>query len=277
MSEPQGTDQGLEVRGLVKHFGGVQAVRDVSFSAQPGECVALIGPNGAGKSTTFACIAGQHAPSGGQLLWQGEVLNHLPPAQRLQRGIARTFQVAQTFEALTVLQNVQLLLPGACALSPLQRLDRQPQESARALLSRVGLREQAAVDARSLPYGAKKRLELAMALAGLEPGPWAWQGHRPAGLLLLDEPAAGLAPSERAALMQLVRSLTRDTAGHARLAVLYTEHNMDAVFGVADRVLVLMQGRIAASGSAEAVVANELVRTHYLGRSFGQTPGAHHA
>ena len=259
---------GLQVRDLAKHFGGVQAVRGVRFDVQPGECVALIGPNGAGKSTTFACIAGQHLPSGGQLLWQGEALNALTPAQRLQRGIARTFQVAQTFEALTVLQNVQLLLPHSRVLSPLQLLDRQPSQAALALLARVGLQEQAGLDARNLPYGAKKRLELAMALAGLDAAP---------GLLLLDEPAAGLAPVERAALMRLVRSLTQGTAGKARLAVLYTEHNMDAVFGVADRVLVLMEGRLVASGTAQEVAANELVRTHYLGQAFRHAAEAQHA
>jgi branched-chain amino acid transport system ATP-binding protein len=266
--EAQGLLTGLVVRDLAKSFGGVQAVRGVHFSVEPGECVALIGPNGAGKSTTFACIAGQHAPDGGQLLWRGEALNALAPAQRLQRGIARTFQVAQTFEALSVLQNVQLLLPSACALSPLQVLDDLPHQPALNLLARVGLQQQAQRDARSLPYGAKKRLELAMALAGMQAG---------AGLLLLDEPAAGLAQGERAALMQLVRSLTQDAAGQAQLAVLYTEHNMDAVFGVADRVLVLMEGRLVAAGSADEVAANDAVRTHYLGRAFRHSPEARHA
>ncbi len=275
MSESQGLLRGLEVRDLVKHFGGVQAVRGVDFAVQPGECVALIGPNGAGKSTTFACIAGQYAPSGGQIWWQGEALNALRPAQRLQRGIARTFQVAQTFEALTVLQNVQLLLLGSSALSPWRVLDRELHQAALALLARVGLQEQAHLDARSLPYGAKKRLELAMALAGLEAAPG--RGQSPPALLLLDEPAAGLALLERAALMQLVRSLTHDADGHPHRAVLYTEHNMDAVFGVADRVLVLMEGRIAASGSADEVAADARVRTHYLGRFFRHTPQARHA
>jgi branched-chain amino acid transport system ATP-binding protein len=274
---------GLQVRALSKHFGGVQAVRGVSFSLQPGECVALIGPNGAGKSTTFACIAGQHQPSAGQVLWNGQALDGLAPAQRLQRGIARTFQVAQTFEALTVLQNVQLLLPGASQLNPLNLLDSWQPQRALALLERVGLQEQAALDARQLPYGAKKRLELAMALAGLELAATGRAGAVPPttssvpGLLLLDEPAAGLAAPERAALMQLVHSLTRAAGGHAGLAVLYTEHNMDAVFGIADRVLVLMEGRIAASGTAREVAANELVRTHYLGRAFRHAGEGSHA
>ena len=99
----------LQVQGLVKHFDGVQAVNGVTFTVAPEECVALIGPNGAGKSTTFACIAGQHSLTAGQVLWNGKRIDSLRPAQRLQRGIARTFQVAQTVEALTVLQNVQLL------------------------------------------------------------------------------------------------------------------------------------------------------------------------
>lgn len=266
--------QGLHVRDLARHFGGVQAVRGVSFSVQPGECVAVIGPNGAGKSTTFACIAGQHAPSAGQVLWRGQRVDPLTPAQRLQLGIARTFQVAQTFEALTVLQNVQLLLPGALVRNPLQLLDAQSPQAALALLAAVGLSEQAAVDARQLPYGAKKRLELAMALAGLgQGGPEDMHGKTAsaAALLLLDEPAAGLAATERAALMQLVRGLTRPAAGWAGMAVLYTEHNMDAVFGVADRVLVLMEGRMVASGTAEEVAANADVRRNYLGQSFRHT------
>jgi branched-chain amino acid transport system ATP-binding protein len=269
---------GLAVRDLARHFGGVQAVRGVSFKVLPGECVALIGPNGAGKSTTFACIAGQHALSAGQVLWNGERVDLLRPAQRLHRGMARTFQVAQTFEALTVLQNVQLLLRDTPALHPLRSLDGMPQDRALTLLQRVGLHEQAALDARQLPYGAKKRLELAMALAGLEPGmsQRAAQATRAARLLLLDEPAAGLAPAERAALMRLVHALTRNPSAGSPLAVLYTEHNMDAVFGVADRVMVLMEGRIVASGTAQEVAADPLVRSRYLGQSFRlQEEGAH--
>jgi branched-chain amino acid transport system ATP-binding protein len=269
---------GLAVRDLARHFGGVQAVRGVSFKVLPGECVALIGPNGAGKSTTFACIAGQHALSAGQVLWNGERVDLLRPAQRLHRGMARTFQVAQTFEALTVLQNVQLLLRDTPALHPLRSLDGMPQDRALTLLQRVGLHEQAALDARQLPYGAKKRLELAMALAGLEPGmsQRAAQATRAARLLLLDEPAAGLAPAERAALMRLVHALTLNPSAGSPLAVLYTEHNMDAVFGVADRVMVLMEGRIVASGTAQEVAADPLVRSRYLGQSFRlQEEGAH--
>lgn len=262
---------GLEVRGLCKSYGGLQALADLSFSVQPGECVALIGPNGAGKSTTFACIAGQQTPSGGHVVWNGRSLAGLSPLHRLRQGMARTFQVAQTFESLTLLQNVLLLLPGANVLNPLQVLGLNAFSRATELLVRVGLQEQSDQTAGSLPYGAKKRLELAMALAGLE-----GRGEQPA-LLLLDEPAAGLAAAERAALMQLVHGLTRARAGQGRLAVLYTEHNMDAVFGFADRVLVLMQGKLAAMGTAQEVAANALVRSQYLGRSFALNSKAPHA
>lgn len=266
--------QGLQVVGLAKHFGGVQAVQDVSLNVQAGECVALIGPNGAGKSTTFACIAGQHRPGAGQVLWNGVPMDGLSPLQRLRHGLARTFQVAQTFEALSVLQNVQLLLPGAPTLRPWAVLDAVPSAQALHLLERVGLLEQRDLNARSLPYGAKKRLELAMALAGLEPQPGQ---TRSAQLLLLDEPAAGLGTAERASLMQLVHGLTRAEGGAARLAVLYTEHNMDAVFGVADRVLVLMEGRIVAAGSPQEIAGNAFVQSRYLGQSVRHLAEAPHA
>ena len=250
----------LQVRQLVKHFGGLRAVDGVSFEVAPGQCVALIGPNGAGKSTTFACIAGQYPLTGGDIAWSGQALQGLSPQARLRLGVARTFQVAQVFEALTVLQNVQLALQareGLRAVSAFRSLDGQAREPALALLQQAGLQALAAQDALSLPYGAKKRLELAVALAA-----------RPQ-LLLLDEPAAGLAGPERAELMQLVKEL----AGQG-MAVLYTEHNMDAVAGVADRVLVLIEGRLAAEGSFEEISRDAVVRSRYLGQG-GE--GAGHA
>jgi len=245
----------LHVRQLVKHFGGVQAVKGVSFEVHPGECVALIGPNGAGKSTTFACIAGQHGLTHGEVRWAGQRIDRLTPARRQKLGVARTFQVAQTFEALTVLQNLQLLKTAPRGLKAWNVLDRCAVEAAREGLEQVGLQDLAQADARDLPYGAKKRLELAMALAGLpETG---------ARLLLLDEPAAGLAAPERAQLMAQVTALAR-----SGVAVLYTEHNMDAVFGVADRVLVLIDGQLAAAVTPQEVARDATVRSRYLGRSF---------
>lgn len=254
----------LEVRHLVKHFDGVKAVNDVSFEVRAGECVALIGPNGAGKSTCFACIAGQHRLTAGQVLWNGERVDGLSPAQRLARGVGRTFQVAQTFEALTVLQNVQLLRSASQGLAAWNVLKTTQVEASQALLAQVGLQGLAQAEVLGLPYGAKKRLELAMALAGMA-GPGR-TGHP--RLLLLDEPAAGLASSERAALMTLVKSLARGqgpAGDKGGMAVLYTEHNMDAVFGVADRVLVLIEGELAAQGTPDEIAQNETVRSRYLG------------
>lgn len=255
----------LEVRNLVKHFDGVQAVNGVSLAVQSGECVALIGPNGAGKSTTFACIAGQHALTSGEVWWNGTRIDRLSPEQRLRRGVARTFQVAQTFEALTVLQNVQLLMQYPRGLAAYNVLDGAAVEPALALLRQVGLEAQAQATAQNLPYGAKKRLELAMALVGLHHAPADSHRQSDGQLLLLDEPAAGLAASERAELMALVKSLTQEQGPRAGMAVLYTEHNMDAVFGVADRVLVLIDGVIAAQGSPEAIAQDPVVRQRYLG------------
>jgi branched-chain amino acid transport system ATP-binding protein len=252
----------LQVQQLVKHFDGVKAVNGVSFEVRAGECVALIGPNGAGKSTCFACIAGQHRLTSGQVIWNGQRIDLWPVQQRLKAGVARTFQVAQTFEALTVLQNVQLALGNAKGLSTWRSIDTQQRDSARALLDKLGLLPLADADVLGLPYGAKKRLELAIALAGIHA---ASQTPR---LLLLDEPAAGLAGSERAALMQVVKSLARSSSGDANTAVLYTEHNMDAVFGVADRVLVLIDGQLAAEGSPHEIAKNEAVRSRYLGKQF---------
>ncbi len=258
----------LQVRHLVKYFGGVKAVDGVSFEVHAGECVAMIGPNGAGKSTCFACIAGQHRPTGGEVLWAGRHIDALTPAQRLGRGVARTFQVAQTFEALTVLQNLQLAVTARLGLPAWNELDRVRVEAAGQLLARIGLQSQAHADVLGLPYGAKKRLELGIALAGLgEAAPAASHAQandaRTPRLLLLDEPAAGLAEPERVALMQLVRSLAAEG-----LAVLYTEHNMDAVFGVADRVLVLIEGRLAAQGTPLDIARHPEVRSRYLGHAF---------
>ena len=251
----------LRVQQLIKHFGGIHAVDGVSFDVAAGECVALIGPNGAGKSTCFACIAGQYPLTSGHILWNSQALEKLAPAARLRHGVARTFQVAQVFEALTVLQNVQLATQAGRAqnaISTFKTLDGQSREAASALLDQTGLLDLAAEDVLSLPYGAKKRLELAIALAASPK------------LLLLDEPAAGLAEGERASLMQLVKKL----AGQG-LAVLYTEHNMDAVAGVADRVLVLIEGRLAAQGSFEEISRDNKVRRLYLGESL--QVGAVHA
>lgn len=249
----------LRVEGLQQNYGGVQALRGVSFELQAGECVALIGPNGAGKSTCFACLAGQQKALEGSLVWRGHDLQKSTVEMRTRLGVARTFQVAQVFEALTVLQNLQLVLQASRGVSMRDLLDECLLDEARHWLSQAGLNDLGEEMLRSpaarLSYGGKKRLELAMAMAGL---PDASQG-----LMLLDEPAAGLAPEERADMMERVKRMT-----HLGATVLYTEHNMDAVFGVADRVLVLIDGQLVAQGSPQEVAANQEVRERYLGQTF---------
>jgi branched-chain amino acid transport system ATP-binding protein len=249
----------LKVEGLRQNYGGVQALRGVSFELQAGECVALIGPNGAGKSTCFACLAGQQKALEGSLVWRGHDLQQSTVEMRTRLGVARTFQVAQVFEALTVLQNLQLVLQASRSVSMRDLLDECLLDEARHWIFEAGLNDLGEEMLRSpaarLSYGGKKRLELAMAMAGL---PDASQG-----LMLLDEPAAGLAPEERADMMERVKRMT-----HLGATVLYTEHNMDAVFGVADRVLVLIDGQLVAQGSPQEVAANQVVRERYLGQTF---------
>jgi len=241
----------LQVDQLQRSFGGVRAVDGVSFALATGEIVALIGPNGAGKSTLFNLIDGQLAPHAGRVLFDGELLTAWSTAERTRRGIARTFQVAQTFATLTVLQNVQLALVAAQggALGVTNLLWDMQAEAASALLAQVGLHRHADEAAAALAYGDVKRLELALALA-----------TKPR-LLLMDEPTAGMAAAERFELMQTIVGL----AAASNMAVLFTEHSMDVVFGFARRVLVLSRGRVIADGVPETVRADTEVQRLYLG------------
>ena len=241
----------LQLEQLRRSFGGVRAVDGVSFTLAAGEVAALIGPNGAGKSTLFNLIDGQLTPQSGRVFFDNELLTARSTAQRTQRGIGRTFQVAQTFATLTVLQNVQLALVAAQGgIADVANLLWDLQiEAANALLARVGLQHFAADAAASLAYGDVKRLELALALAA-----------KPR-LLLMDEPTAGMAASERSALMQTIVALAAAT----NMAVLFTEHSMDVVFGFARRVLVLSDGRLIADGIPEAIRADTEVQRLYLG------------
>ena len=241
----------LDVRGLAKAFGGVRAVRGVSFAVRAGEIVAMIGPNGAGKTTCFNLINGQLSPDAGEIALLGRPTAGLAPRAIARLGVGRTFQVAAAFGSMTARENVQLALlahagrlGSVFALAPL--LER---EAADALLARVGMLDQAGRPAAVLAYGDVKRLELALALAG-EPR-----------LLLMDEPVAGMAPGERAALMHLASRLAREEG----IAILFTEHDMDVVFGHADRVLVLVEGELIADGPPAAVRADPRVRQAYLG------------
>jgi branched-chain amino acid transport system ATP-binding protein len=249
----------LTVDRLQKSFGGVQAVRDVSFRVAAGEMLALIGPNGAGKTTCFNMLGGQLRPDSGAILLAGQPTAGLAPRAIWRLGVGRTFRVTATFASMTVQENVQMALisqaRGVWRAWSAARF--QHAIPARSLLDQVGLGDQWDRGAGLLAYGDLKRLELAIALAS-DPR-----------LLLMDEPTAGMAPTERIALM----ALTRRIATERRLAVLFTEHDMDAVFGVADRILVMDRGALIAEGDGPAIRANPTVRAVYLGT--GATSGGH--
>ncbi len=243
----------LEVRGLSKAYGGVQAVRDVSFSVDAGEVVALIGPNGAGKTTCFNLLNGQLRPDSGEIALAGRSVVGLRPHQVWRLGVGRTFQVTATFSSMTVRENVQVaLLSHHRKLFSLGKpAGRFQVDEADALLARVGMQEQAARPCAVLAYGDLKRVELAVALA-----------NRPR-LLLMDEPTAGMASDERQALMQLAAALARSE----RIAVLFTEHDMEVVFNFASRIIVLHGGEVIAAGAPDEVRANPRVREVYLGNA----------
>jgi branched-chain amino acid transport system ATP-binding protein len=246
----------LQAEGLVRTFGGVRAVDGVSFGLGAGEMLALIGPNGAGKSTCFNLLNGQLRPDEGKVRLMGRDVTGLAPRRMWRRGVARTFQITATFGSMTVRENVQLaLISHGDGLARFWTPARQRRiEEAEALLARVGLKGQAERPCGVLAYGDLKRVELAIALAN-DPK-----------LLLMDEPTAGMAPQERVGLMALVAGIARERG----MSVLFTEHDMDVVFGHADRVLVLDRGRLIAEGSAEQVRGNPLVQEVYLGSGFDE-------
>ena len=241
----------LETRGLSKSFGGVRAVAGVDLAMPQGEIRALIGPNGAGKTTLFNMLTGQLVPDAGEVRFKGERLSGLPPYAVWRRGVSRTFQITATFATLTALDNVRVarLSHLGRTYSLLEPAARLQTEEARALLDQVGLAEQAGRAAAVLAYGDLKKLELAVALAN-DPE-----------VLLLDEPTAGMAPAERGALMALTERIARER----RLTVLFTEHDMDVVFSIADRIMVLHQGRVIAEGRPAEVRADGQVQRVYLG------------
>ena len=243
----------LEVRGLAKSFGGVQAVAGVNLSMPRGEIRALIGPNGAGKTTFFNMLTGQLRADRGEVRFKGERLSGLAPHTVWRRGVSRTFQITATFVTLTAVENVQVALQShrRRTYALFAKADGLERDAARALLEQVGLAAQAERPAGVLAYGDLKKLELAVALA-----------NRPE-VLLLDEPTAGMAPAERGALMALTQRIARERS----LTVLFTEHDMDVVFSVADRIMVLHQGRVIAEGRPDEVRANAQVQKVYLGEA----------
>ena len=248
----------LEIAGLSIRFGGLAALTDVDLAVRAGEILALIGPNGAGKTTVFNVVTGLYRAAAGRVRFDGHDLLAVAPHRVARLGVARTFQNTEVFRGLTALDNVLIgaharlgggVVAAALGWPTVRREEARARERARALLARVGLGDAAHRDAAGLPLGLQKRVELARALA-LEPR-----------LLLLDEPAGGLNPTETQALMRLIRSLRDDD----RLTILLVEHNMELVMGVSDRVAVLQQGRLLAEGTPGEVGRNAAVVAAYLG------------
>ncbi|MFD2263609.1 ABC transporter ATP-binding protein [Lacibacterium aquatile] len=241
----------LVARNLAKAYGGVKAVKDVSLSVAAGEVLAVIGPNGAGKSTLFGMIGGQIRPDAGEVTLEGRTISGLPPSRIARLGLGRTFQITGRYASLSPREAVQTALHARHSgfFNLWGKAEVLAREAADAILAEVGIAHLADRTAGDLPYGDLKRVELAIALAG-DPQ-----------VLLMDEPTAGMAAGERMALMAEVAAL----ASARGLAVLFTEHDMDVVFGHASRVQVVARGATIAEGRPELIRANPLVRSLYLG------------
>lgn len=247
----------LETRGLTKDFGGFVAINDVSFLLEKGEKHAIIGPNGAGKTTFFNLITGHLLPSKGAVEFESKPITGIPPHKIVRLGLARSFQRINIFPRMTVYENIQtsliardnkhfkLFSPGAA----------QNREETRDLLKLVGLDIEALETAGELSYGKQKQLELAISLA-----------ENPS-VLLLDEPTAGMSPQETKEAIALVDEIAKARG----LTLLFTEHDMSVVFGIADRISVLHHGELIASGQPEEVRTNPEVRRVYLGEGGDAT------
>jgi len=241
----------LDIEGVSKRFGGVIASDAISLTVPKGELHAVIGPNGAGKTTLIAQLAGEITPDAGCIRFDGLDVTALPVDRRSQLGLARSFQITSLFLDFTALDNVALAVQAHAGHSFRfwRNARREPQlrDPARAALARVGLAGRADVIVSKLSHGEHRQLEIAMALATSP------------RMLLLDEPTAGMGPEESARMVKTLRELKGE------LTILLIEHDMEAVFALADRITVLVYGRIIASGSPEAIRANAEVREAYLG------------
>jgi branched-chain amino acid transport system ATP-binding protein len=241
----------LELRGVRKQFGGLRATDDVSLSVPPGALHALIGPNGAGKTTLINQIAGELHQDAGAILLEGVEIGALPPWERVKRGLARTFQITQLLPDETALDNVALAVQARQGHSFRFLADARKNLDARTqavqLLQDVGLSANGSVRVANLAQGERKQLELAVALA-----------TRPS-LLLLDEPMAGLSSAESQEMVVLLRKLK------GRVTIVLVEHDMDAVFALADCISVLVYGQVVATGSSDEIRVNPAVRAAYLG------------
>ena len=241
----------LEVEGLTKRFGGVVAADDISLMLSAGELHAIIGPNGAGKSTLIGQLSGEVTPDSGCIRFDGREITNLPVYRRSQLGLARSFQVTTLFSDFTALDNVALSVQAHGGHSfrfwRNARREAELREPAEAALAQVGLAQRAATLVADLSHGERRQLEIAMALAA-QPR-----------MLLLDEPMAGMGPEESARLVAKLRDLK------GAITVILIEHDIDAVFALADRISVLVYGRIIASGDPGTIRADAGVRQAYLG------------
>ena len=241
----------LAVDGLTKRFGGILASDNIALDVKQGELHAIIGPNGAGKTTLIGQLTGMLTPDTGTVRFAGEDITALPAYSRSLLGLARSFQITSLFLDLSVLDNVALAVQAHSGHSFQfwrdARKEKDLREPALAALTRVGLADRADRQASALSHGEHRQLELAMALAG-----------KPR-MLLLDEPMAGLGTDESARMVTLLRELKRE------YTILLIEHDMEAVFALADRISVLVYGRVIASGTPEVIRANKDVRDAYLG------------
>ena len=246
----------LEIERLSKRFGGVVASDAIALAVPQGELHAIIGPNGAGKTTLISQLAGEIAPDAGHIRFAGRDITDLPIFRRSQLGLARSFQITSLFLDFTVLDNVALAVQAHAGHSFRFWRDARSQSElrtpARAALARVGLAGRADVVVSNLSHGEHRQLEIAMALATTP------------RMLRLDEPMAGMGPDESARMVKTLRELKRE------LTILLIEHDMEAVFALADRITVLVYGRIIASGTPEAIRANAEVRQASLGEQEGR-------
>jgi branched-chain amino acid transport system ATP-binding protein len=244
----------LAVRGLRKRFGGLVATDGVDLDVAAGETLAIIGPNGAGKTTLIGQLSGDLRPDAGTITFAGADVTPLTAAARSHRGLARSFQITSIFRDFSTLDNVALAVQAHAGHSfrfwRAARAEPTLRDPARAILAQVGLEDRADVVAGTLAHGEQRQLEIAMALA-----------TRPR-LLLLDEPVAGMGPDESQRMEQLLRGLR----GHHTIVLV--EHDMDVVFALADRISVLVYGRVLATGTPEAIRLNAEVRRAYLGEEI---------
>jgi len=243
----------LEVENLVKDFGAMRAVNEVSFKIKEGDLVALIGPNGAGKTTLFNIITGFLWPDQGKVVFNGEVISRNPPYRIARRGIGLAFQITKIFPRMNVFQNVQVALFAAQGktVNLFSLASRVLKDETLEILSMIGLAEMAALPAGTLSQADKKRLEFAIALAGNPK------------FLLLDEPTSGQSAEETSLTVELIRRINQEHS----LTILFVEHKMPVVFGIAKRILVMHQGSLIAEGEPEVVRRDEKVQRAYLGES----------